>query len=257
MGAMMRLSAAWSPRQIAPIGLNLFSRPLSEPTGIFRTVLTEFHESLSKPFSQSTLFVDEIPKSIQHIFEQLAQQGWFIDPELPLLASNNYSPETTTYLCDFYRANIDEIEKRLVNSYRRRAQILEQAFEAHREGKYALSIPAFLIQADGIFHDFSPATNLFTTRQRIKAYKDFTSQIPDSDKFTTATLSPISMQLPLWMSIKERTDSAAENKSFSNLNRHQIIHGESTGYDTEENSLKAISLLSYLHWIQHDILHNS
>ncbi|MDE0134111.1 MAG: hypothetical protein OXM54_04655 [Acidimicrobiaceae bacterium] len=32
---------------------------------------------------------------------------------------------------------------------------------------------------------------------------------------------------------------------FTDLNRHQVLHGEVTDYGTEENSLKAISLLHF------------
>ena len=34
--------------------------------------------------------------------------------------------------------------------------------------------------------------------------------------------------------------------SFHEVYRHQVMHGESVDYDTEENSLKAVSLLSWL-----------
>ena len=50
-------------------------------------------------------------------------------------------------------------------------------------------------------------------------------------------------------------ESERGNFSFSNskLNRHLIMYGESIDYDTEQNSLKTISLLSYLHWISRKI----
>jgi len=48
------------------------------------------------------------------------------------------------------------------------------------------------------------------------------------------------MTLPISASEHERGDA------FVGLNRHQVLHGESTQYGTEMNSLKAISLLNYV-----------
>ena len=53
----------------------------------------------------------------------------------------------------YFRERIDSIERDLSGAYPRRSQILHDAFEAHRTGKYTLSIPVFLSQADGIWYD--------------------------------------------------------------------------------------------------------
>ena len=45
--------------------------------------------------------------------------------------------------------------------------------------------------------------------------------------------------MPLALSSKDRSIG------FSELNRHQIIHGEVTDYGTEENSLKAVAFLNF------------
>ena len=42
---------------------------------------------------------------------------------------------------------------------------------------------------------------------------------------------------PLWANERERPSS------FNALNRHQVLHGESVDYATEQNSFKAIALL--------------
>ena len=51
------------------------------------------------------------------------------------------------------KTRLDIIEEALIDSYPHRGHLFQQAFEAHREGKYGLSIPVFLTQADGIFWD--------------------------------------------------------------------------------------------------------
>ena len=60
------------------------------------------------------------------------------------------------------------------------------------------------------------------------------------DTFRHALLSPLSQPLPISASKNERNDA------FNELNRHQVMHGESLDYGTEINSLKSISLLNYV-----------
>ena len=99
--------------------------------------------------------------------------------------------------------------------------------------------------ADSIFRDQAPDNqNLFIGNQRSEAYKHHASQI--SSNFKLALLYPISILLPLWMNRSERSETEEFRVC---LNRHQVLHGESTDYATEQSSLQAISLLSYLHWI--------
>ena len=80
--------------------------------------------------------------------------------------------------------------------------------------------------------------------QRERAYSEYVSQI--SNSHIVIYLHPLSIPLPLWMNRNER---AERGDPCVGLNRHQVLHGESVDYGTEQNSLKAISLLSYLRWI--------
>ena len=62
----------------------------------------------------------------------------------------------------------------------------------------------------------------------------------EGDTYLSAMLYPLEHCLPIAASTKDR------EPDFKGLNRHQVLHGESTTYDTETNSLKAISLLNYV-----------
>lgn len=215
---------------------------------LFKTFNSDFLKDITKPIRDSfEQFSKDLREAIKHTLQLLGKEGWFLDPELPVfpLSFRGHPHEMTEWLCGFYRKKIDEIERKLANSYPHRARLLRQAFEAHREGKYGLSIPVFLAQADGIFWDRTPGNqNLFIGYQRSGAYDQYASQI--SGNFDLALLYPISIPLPLWRNWNERSETEEFRVC---LNRHQVLHGESTDYDTEQNSLKAISLLSYLHWI--------
>lgn len=190
----------------------------------------------------------EIPERNRKALQRLGEEGWFLDPEMPLSILqeierlfDEHPDEMTEWLSNFFRGQLDVIEGALIDSYPCRGHLFQQAFEAHREGKYGLSIPVFLTQADGIFWERTTRRKNLFSEQRKSTYKEYVSQI--SDNYILAYLHPLSNTLPLWMNQKERGDS------FVGLNRHQVLHGESVDYGTEPNSLKAISLLSYLRWI--------
>ena len=101
-----------------------------------------------------------------------------------------------------------------------------------------MSVPAFLIQADGICFDLINK-QLYSKRKNIPALNEYAKSIA-SNALQSALLYPLTQPLPITASASERAED------FNELNRHQVIHGESIDYDTEINSLKAISLLSYV-----------
>ena len=218
----------------------------------------QFNEESSERFAE--LFrrlTEEIPERDRKALQRLGEEGWFFDPEMPpsLLQKierlfDEHPDEIAERLSDFFRTRLDVIEEALIDLYPHRGHLFQQAFQAHREGKYGLSIPVFLTQADGVFWDqTSEKQNLFmSSRQRERAYNEYVSQI--SNSHIVIYLHPLSILLPLWMNRNER---AERGDPCVGLNRHQVLHGESVDYGTEQNSLKAISLLSYLHWILSEI----
>ena len=65
----------------------------------------------------------------------------------------------------------------------------------------------------------------------------------DDNAFRASLAGLLGEPVPLWRTRKER------GPGFFELNRHQVLHGESVNYGTETNSLKAISFLGYLSFI--------
>lgn len=192
--------------------------------------------------------VQEWPRRQQEAIITLANHGWYLDPDMPITASTEFAraldegniEEVTEVLTEYFRQKLDGIKERLEEHCPRRMHILREAFNAHREGKYSLSIPVFLAQADGIWWDeFSKS--LFQRQGRNRTARDYIEE-NQSDYFL-AFFDIFKEQLPLWMSESDR------NQSFDQLNRHLVLHGEAVDYGTEENSLKAISFLSWLCWM--------
>ena len=211
-------------------------------------------EPLFREFGRWALEVEEAVRSRkQHsalerdVSKKLSLLGWYISPDMvdeplaQLAESIDSDPRIAIgKFMNYYQRKSNSIEKELVRDYPERKNILEDAFKAHREGRYNLSIPVFLSQSDGIFQDIF-SKNLFIRPERQDFYSELFSE-PGSWLFS-GFLYPLSIATPMWMSEAER------GKSFSDLNRHQVLHGESVDYGSQENSLKAISLLNYLRFI--------
>lgn len=191
---------------------------------------------------------EELPKILRKALQRLGEEGWFFTQGMPddflNILRNKDENKLSEWFKNFFRERLDDIKQKLIDSYPDRGHILQEAFEAHSECKYNLSVPVFLAQADGIFGETtSEKQSLFIAKQRKEATGKHASQILG---YTANYVHPLEITLPLWMS---EGDRAKGGGSFVRLNRHQVLHGESVDYGTEENSLKAISLLNYLHWI--------
>ena len=189
-----------------------------------------------------------LPEYTQVALMTLGNHGWFFDLEMPLqflwelekLLNEGNIEEAETALIDYYRENLETIEKRFINKFPDRAKIIRSAFNAHKRGEYELSIPVFLAQTDGICYEVINQHLFMRIRGEKKPRTALFVDSIASDTYRHALLSPLSQTLPISASKNER------NIPFNELNRHQVIHGEVLDYGTEINGLKSISLLNYV-----------
>lgn len=207
--------------------------------------LRDIHH-IEEGFQRIRYWLEVQPRRDRESLTKLAHRGWFLGPNWPVSAISVLGRQVEVAPHDvdedvgqYIGRNLD-IEARLVESYPHRSKLLQEGFWAHRKQKYALSIPLFLAQADGLFYDRFQE-NLFRKRGREDAAKGFTSEV--KGLFFRAVLYPLSESTPLW------EDSRSLEENFGGLNRHQVLHGMKVDYDTEISSLKAISLLDYLNWV--------
>ena len=196
----------------------------------------------------SNVHLDSGMEKEKKALQFLAEEGWFFNPEIPISILHELELQITKkpegiwdWFDNFFRNHLNTIESRLIGSYPKRTRFFKDGFYAHKQSKYSLSVPVFLSQADGIFSEIFPRKSLFISAERKSAINPHTSL--DENEWVRIFLYPLSLPLPLWMPESQRKDS------FSGLNRHQVLHGESVSYDTERNSLKSVSLLGYLHWV--------
>lgn len=160
------------------------------------------------------------------------------DPEQRrLLIEENFS--------NYYRENIEWLGRVIVESVPDRAFAISPALNAHLRGEYALSIPVFLSQAEGILRNMTSA-ELFTKSQNVSGFAQAkrTAIKLDDTWFSFSDDSfwvQLSGDLPIGWGPKQRADN-----NYTGINRNTTLHGIDKDYATEINSLKTFSLLCHI-----------
>lgn len=212
-------------------------------------------KALLEPIQAISAAVQTLPERTRLVATKAALRGWFIGPLIPLSATRELESledgeAIDALFAEHYRVDWPEAEKLALERLPARRHLLGEAFQAHREGRYALSIPVFLAQAEGLCDDaLKGRGHLFSTKEarvqeRIRFMEDLLAQ--EDSRFVQAILEPLKAALPssaplhLW------------EASRDTFNRHAVLHGRDTDYATELNSLRCISLIDSLTWTLHD-----
>ncbi len=206
----------------------------------YRNVQKQFEDFKTRAFED----VSKIRESIL----ALISIGWYPDIEdfgysmlrdLKDDIDNNGIAEIDAAFVEYYQGITGKIEEKLAAQFPGRAHIIKEAFKAHKEGNYIISIPLIMTQIDGIAFDTFKTT--FFEKSRGKQIPKVSEYITDEvGDFSLILLLPFQTEQPIIFGRKER------GEDFNHLNRHQVLHGESTDYHTEVNSCRVISLIYYI-----------
>lgn len=209
----------------------------------------QLQESLNRAAQAARILAIGLPlalEKIEHsVYEDLLEYSWFIDTEMGVdlviavanLVERRDEASINQVLSDYFRKNISKIEGRIISRHDTRRRVLVDAFAAHHEGRYGLSIPVFLSQADGISREVLGA-EYFSGYDKCKAETERLINELTDELFLTSALRAL---IPRGAS---RLHTKVMKKD--SLNRHAVLHGFDTSYDTEPNSLKAVSLLNFM-----------
>jgi len=222
------------------------------------TVLSDFAKSATDSFNARM----EVYPALANEIVPLAKRGWFVSMFFPLSdldllahsAAAGAPAELDLLIAQLYRETILHHAAVMLQEYPGRAFLLRPAMDAHLRGEYAISIPVFFILADGICFE-QAEKELFQghgddhiasrARAELEAANERTAENPISDFFSLLSSA-------MWASISEKLPLAYNRVTrnrcgYDGLNRNTILHGiADESYATEENSLKAFSLLSFL-----------
>ncbi len=223
---------------------------LLDPFHGARDWLKAYQEEQREQLQQWRSLLDDFSRQMQEMPARLRAQlavlmgrGWCLDPEMPHTWGEDLveaieggeEQEAQQWLMDYFRERLGEIEKALVERHPARAAIIADAFAAHREGRYALSIPVLLAQADGVIHD-KHRRQLFSKKSSANL-QEVLDQLPDDDT-RVIFMAAFYVDIPL----TQNTNKLPAN--FDGLNRHAVLHGTDPNYGSEVNSLRAISVLN-------------
>jgi hypothetical protein len=178
----------------------------------------------------------------------MAEDGWFTDDDMPMsfqfqyqkLVDRGQLEEAGKKAVAHFSDRVDDILKDLCDRVPSRAAVLQAAFGAVKRGEHLLAIPVLFSQVDGVCHDVFGGS-FFQPRGRKEVARILGSEADGAaGDLLHAYLVPFNHLLPILMSERDR------HEGFSKLNRHQVLHGETVDYGTEENTLRAISLLNHV-----------
>jgi len=178
----------------------------------------------------------------------MAEHGWYLDPTW-LGGSETYVaslfeklPEAKVdeFLCRQIEKSRPQSLEGLVKQFPDRERFFRQAFAAHERKEYALTIPLLLMQADGICEELL-AVQLHA-RERTGGKMALATKL---EEVANLYIEPLLEPHPVAHNVKER----AAIGSTLILNRHTVLHGESTDFDSYENSCRAISYVRFVGWV--------
>lgn len=190
----------------------------------------------------------EWPLELRAQLDVLFAQGWCLDSEMPLTTGGDLAQAflegdeegAQAWLMDWFTQRLDAIEQTLVERHPARAAVLAQAFTAHRQGLYALSIPVLLIQAEGVVQD-RYQRQLFSKKAHVNL-KRLIEELPDDD-MRAILIGAFYVDIPLTRNTNELPEG------FSGLNRHAVLHGTDPNYASQVNGLRAVSLLNFASYL--------
>jgi len=217
---------------------------LTQNTGVTLDIMEEpsFSETLGameeKLRAQAKEYLEHDLPRIQ-AFENknaimLSKHGWYMSSRMMIgefwgvLAQvrDGQIEEAQDTLLSHFRDHRRAIHSQLTSKHPDRSKVLAEAFDAHEKGMLFASTILFLSIADGLCNG-----KLMTKERR---------QYLDSQKSRVLTNAVLGVKSAI------DAHSSQKPKYFSDLNRHEVMHGMDSNYGTEVNSYKALSLLAFI-----------
>lgn len=192
-----------------------------------------------------------LPECLQQASIDLANKGWFIwflEGSFSDVVENleklfgKEEKEQNKILIPYFENKLDLIEKEIIYHYPKRINQIKDAFATHRHKFYYSSTPALLILAESICREMYPHIGLYAKKKGEPQTANIFDELPSLEIFEEAVLKPLKIKTKITKTIKKPT--VEQNRSF---HRHLIIHGISANYGSMQNSLKAISLVYFVH----------
>jgi len=209
---------------------------------------------------------------------RLLEHGWFLPPSLAeeelreaLTIADGSSEAVIQWLLDLGERSLTAtIAQRAISheAFRGRRRALAEALAAHRAGRYFLSVPVFLAQAEGAFIESidslidyeQPRTSLFSKEAKTgSALLELAELLRVSDPIKANHFFAFAEALQRELSASMRVDRVAPCSSrglqAGSLSRHAVMHGIDKAYGCLENSTKALFVLDEIRELLDHLVH--
>jgi hypothetical protein len=254
--------------QVAPIQNVLasvdWSRLVAAQSGISQ-ITANFEKSL-RPVLDQIASVGQVIASafptdeeFERVSSTLADRGWFLGLVFPigivrqvdaLLAAGD-DEGVEALMEDYVRDRVEGIVAAAVERCASRGEILNSAMAAHAEGRFELSVPVLLAQADGMAGEILGGHLFRRDNKKTVASRKMDSKLIEmgitlDHGLLTVALAPVYDAASIGIHTEDRDKKREQDPRYGPLNRHGVLHGLDVDYGTEGNSLRALLLLEFL-----------
>jgi hypothetical protein len=196
----------------------------------------------------------KMPEVVKKSQDKLFSRGWYVFGELALsdlIEVDELSDDEIENLMVGYGSNIKQNTLNRVQAlFPHRFNILSDAFQAHDNELYSLSIPVLLSQADGISQELFNVSLYSKNHGEPKTKKARINKIQENFEEDSLSeiffLRPLDVITSLNINTSDRDEIIKHDSNFGPLNRHGVIHGLDLDYASESNSFRCIILIEYL-----------
>lgn len=215
-----------------------------------------FYDAIEQPIKQITASLRktfaEVSEKERNVQYHCIRTGWYVSYlnaaisgiiELADMIDNEQFEQVEIEIQDFAKTQIDKTLHQVESNWPHRLEILRDAFQAHRQGLYTLSIPVLLAQADGISKEIF-GVQLYKKESGAPKTKKVVEQY--ATQYYDWLIEPLRVVSSVAVNTKDRDKKREEDSLYGPLNRHGVLHGIDIDYATEANSLRAIMLINYL-----------
>jgi vacuolar-type H+-ATPase subunit E/Vma4 len=197
-----------------------------------------------------------IKESLKKKAKTMLQFGWWFIGSLPIEKINYIHRNRETLLqedvdkmiCDYYKASdYKELEGIIrewdeLEYFCKWGSKIDDAFYAHKSGKYSLSVPVWAFMLEGIIRDFLRDAYGISEKRFSFLYNNFKEKAKELDNF----IVNYAFNCIDSFYVRFNPEEPDEVQDFS---RHKIFHGQALNYDNEINSLKLILYLDELFYM--------
>jgi len=211
--------------------------------------IKQFTKELASSLHKTIAEVSEKERKVQY---HCIRTGWYFSYldaaisgiiELADMIDNEQFEQVEMEIRGFAKTQIDKTLHQVESNWPHRLEILRDAFQAHRQGLYTLSIPVLLAQADGISNEIF-GVQLYQKESGAPKTKRVVEQY--ATQCYDWLIEPLKVVSSVAVNTKDRDKKREDDSLYGPLNRHGVLHGVDIDYATEANSLRAIMLINYL-----------